>query len=167
MYKKINELQPHFFSLRELKNSFSLDLIVMANWTFENIVIKYEGVSAKLQDQNDKSNLISLMTNATEVGFENIFNCGLEIIQYNKEIEEKLRLFLIKEEEIKAKYLKKIETLKNIFEKEPLDKLKNINIDFNETEEFNQPIVEQGTIDITDGDNKRPETIGTNKIETN
>lgn len=166
MYKKINELQPHFFSLRELKNSFSLDILIMVNWTFAPIVTKYEGVSAKIQDQSEKTNLISLMANATEVGFENIFNCGLEIIQYNKEIEEKHRLFLIKEEEIKQKYLSKIEKLKNIFEKEPLDKLKQINIDFNETEEHEQSIIEQGNIVITDGDEEGSKTIGTNKIET-
>jgi len=87
MYKKINELQPHFFSLREIKNTFSLDLLLLVNWTFEHIVEKYDNVMYKIQDKKEKSYLISLITDATEDGFETIFNCGLEIIQHNKEIE--------------------------------------------------------------------------------
>ena len=149
MYKKINELQPHFFSLREIKNTFSLDLILIINWSFENIVTKYENIEVKIQDKNTKSFLISLVTEATEDGFENIFKCGVEIVNYNKEMEEKKLLFLKKEEEINLLFNKKIEKLKLIFEKEPLDKLKNIDLN-----EIDETIIDEGTIIIADGDSQ-------------
>lgn len=149
MYKNINELQPHFFSLREIKNTFSLDLLLLTNWSFENIISKYQNIEVKLQDQNTKSFLISLVTEATENGFENVFKCGVEIVNYNKEIEEKKLLYLKKEEEINMIFNKKIEKLKIIFENEPLDKLKNIDLN-----EIDETIINEGIIDIADGDSQ-------------
>ena len=72
-------------------------------------------LSLKVQDKNDKNQLISIISVATEDGYKTVRTCAIEIIKYNNELEEKDRLFREKVRELEA-----------LFKKESLDKLKDI-----------------------------------------
>lgn len=117
MYESIKKLRPYFFSLREIENNVSLDIKLPTNWKHEEITKPYRSVKAKVQDKNDKFNLMSLISNATQEGYEVVFACALEIITINKEEEEKQKLFH-----------SKVKELQELFQKESLDKLKEINL---------------------------------------
>lgn len=118
MYELIASLRPFFFSLREIEKNVSLDLRMPTKWKLENIQIivsQYKSVSIKVQDKNDKFQLVSLIAVANEDGYDTTRVCALEIIRYNIELEEKERLFK-----------EKVKELEMLFKKESLDKLKDI-----------------------------------------
>lgn len=118
MYELIASLRPFFFSLREIEKNVSLDLRMPTKWKLENIqfiVSQYKSVSMKVQDKNDKFQLVSLIAVANEDGYDTTRVCALEIIRYNIELEEKERLFK-----------EKVKELELLFKKESLDKLKDI-----------------------------------------
>lgn len=113
VFDTINSLRPFFFSLREIKETVSLDIKIPSSWKHE-IEIKPE-VTLKIQDQNEKSKLISLISPATKEGYDAVFTAGKKIIKTNQEMEERNKLFN-----------EKIEELKKFFLEAPLDKLKEI-----------------------------------------
>jgi hypothetical protein len=115
MFEYIKKLKPYFFSIREIDNNASLDIRVPINWRYEQIVQPYKSVKIKVQDKNDKFTLISLISNSTHDGYNLLIVCATEIIKVNKEEEEKRRLFE-----------QKVTELKELFQKESLDKLKDI-----------------------------------------
>ena len=118
MYELISSLRPYFFSLREIEKNVSLDIKIPGRWNIENvqhIAAQYKSVALKVQDKNDKNQLISIISLATEDGYQTVRTCASEIIKYNNELEEKDRLFREKVKELEA-----------LFRKEPLDKLKDI-----------------------------------------
>jgi len=118
VYELIASLRPFFFSLREIEKNVSLDLRMPTKWKLENIqfiVSQYKSVSMKVQDKNDKFQLVSLIAVANEDGYDTTRVCALEIIRYNIELEEKERLFK-----------EKVKELELLFKKESLDKLKDI-----------------------------------------
>ena len=119
MYELIASLRPYFFSLREIEKNFSLDLRFPTKWKIEHIqyiVGQYKSVGIKVQDKNDKFQLVSLIAVANEDGYDTARTCALEVIKYNIELEEKERLFK-----------EKVRELEMLFKKESLDKLKDIN----------------------------------------
>lgn len=119
MYEVISSLRPHFFSLREIDKNVSLDIKIPNKWRIENVqyvVSQYKSVGIKVQDKNDKFQLVSLIAVANEDGYETVRICAMEIIKYNVELEEKERLFK-----------EKVKELELLFKKESLDKLKDIN----------------------------------------
>lgn len=111
VFDTINSLKPFFFSLREIKDSVSLDIKIPANWKFGN----YKENQIKVQDKNERNVLISIVDTATKEGYDTVFNVATKIIKENQEEEEKIKLFN-----------DKIEELKKIFLETPLDKLKEI-----------------------------------------
>jgi hypothetical protein len=118
VYELISSLRPYFFSLREIEKNVSLDIKIPGRWNIENvqhIAAQYKSVALKVQDKNDKNQLISIISLATEDGYQTVRTCASEIIKYNNELEEKDRLFREKVKELEA-----------LFRKEPLDKLKDI-----------------------------------------
>jgi hypothetical protein len=115
VFDNIKVLRPYFFSLREIDNNVSLDIRVPANWKFETIVVPYKSIKTKVQDKNEKHTLVSLISNATTDGYEIVFTCAKEIVKTNKEIEEKQKLFQTK-----------IKELEVLFQRESLDKLKEL-----------------------------------------
>ena len=115
MFDNIKVLRPYFFSLREIDNNVSLDVRMPANWKFETIVALYKSIKIKVQDKNEKHTLVSLISNATTDGYEIVFTCAKEIVKTNKEIEEKQKLFQTK-----------IKELEVLFQRESLDKLKEL-----------------------------------------
>lgn len=119
MYELISSLRPYFFSLREIQDNVSLDLRIPTTWKLENvqsIVGQYKSLQIKVQDKNDKSQLISIISLATQDGYDTARICAEEIIKYNIELEEKERLFR-----------EKVKELEILFRHESLNKLKEIN----------------------------------------
>lgn len=117
MFESIKELRPYFFSLREIESNVSLDIKLPVNWRYEEIVKPYRSVKIKIQDKNDKHNLLSIISNATQEGYNVAFSCAMDIIKSNKEEEEKQKLFQLK-----------VKELQELFKKESLDKLKTISL---------------------------------------
>lgn len=122
MFNNIKSLRPYFFSLREIESNVSLDIKIPLLWKYEEITKPYRSVNIKVQDKSEKVTLISIISNATQDGYDVAFACALEIIKQNKEDEEKRVLFQ-----------KKIKELEKLFQNETLEKLKDLT--FNETHE--------------------------------
>ena len=118
VYNIIAELKPHFFSLREIKETVSLDLKLPTKWRYENMIDEGLPVpfESKVQDEKPTNRLISLISDATLDGYNQVFAYAKAIIHINKEEEEKERLFS-----------EKVQELKSLFLNTPLDKLKEIN----------------------------------------
>lgn len=115
MFEKIKFLRPYFFSLREIDGNVSLDIKLPMSWTFETIIKQNDSIKYKIQDKNEKFNLVSLISEATFDGYEVVFSFAKEIITFNKEYEEKQNL-------LKAK----IKELEILFQHQSLDKLKDL-----------------------------------------
>jgi hypothetical protein len=117
VFESIKLLRPYFFSLREIENNVSLDIKIPFNWKYEEILKPYRILKIKIQDKNDKHTLLSLISNATQNGYDVAFTCASEIIKVNQEEEEKQKLFQ-----------QKVKELEELFKKQTLDKLKDINL---------------------------------------
>jgi hypothetical protein len=117
VFESIKLLRPYFFSLREIENNVSLDIKIPFNWKYEEIVKPYRILKIKIQDKSEKYTLLSLISNATQNGYDVAFACASEIIKINQEEEEKRKLFQ-----------QKVRELEELFKKQSLDKLKDINL---------------------------------------
>jgi hypothetical protein len=143
MFETIESLKPYFFSLREIDNNVSLDIRLPLNWKYENIIVPYRSIKTKIQDKNDKFNLLSLISVGTKEGYDVVVSCANEIITINKEEEEKQRLFQ-----------QKVKELQELFQKESLSKLKDINLlnDYGQEITSRIGMVEQGNVEGQLGD---------------
>lgn len=130
MFDKIKFLRPYFFSLREIDNNVSLDIKLPVNWGFEGIITQHKSVKYKIQDKNEKYNLVSLICNATFDGYEVVFTCAKEIITINKENEEKQRLLQLK-----------IKELEVLFQHQSLDKLRELTFIENERKQEDNTVI--------------------------
>lgn len=129
IYKVIEKIRPYFYSLREIDGNVSLDMRFPLKWKHE---YSDEKIKIIVQDKNDKVNLVSFVTPATPEGYDLVFSVAQSIIVYNKELEEKERLFQ-----------QKITELKGLFETESLDTLKDIQfIEEKPDEEINKDKIE-------------------------
>lgn len=115
MFEYIKQLKPYFFSLREVESNAVLDIRLPINWKFEEILLPYKTLKYKVQDKNDKFTLISIISVSTSEGYSLLHGCAKEIIKINREEEEKRKLFE-----------QKVTELKLLFQKESLEKLKDI-----------------------------------------
>jgi hypothetical protein len=149
VFEEIKSLRPHFHSLREIQNNVSLDIKVPLSWKYEEIVKPYRTVSVKVQDKNDKFNLVSFISQATQEGYDVVFACADEIFKYNKEEEEKQKLFQ-----------EKVKELQKLFKTESLDKLKEINL----IDNYGQEIT-TGTELVGQGDEEGSEGSGDTEDE--
>lgn len=141
MFESIKSIRPHFHSLREIENNVSLDIKLPLTWKYEEIVKPYRSIKVRVQDKNEKFTLLSLISNATQDGYDVVFACALDILTINKEEEEKKKLFQAKVKELEA-----------LFMKESLDKLKDINL----LEDYGQEIT--ASVGSTEeGDGEGPE----------
>ena len=149
MFESIKSLRPHFHSLREVQNNVSLDIKIPLNWKYEDISKPYRTVSIKVQDKNDKFNLVSFISQATQEGYDVVFACAEEIFKVNREEEEKQKLFQ-----------QKVKELQELFKNESLDRLKEINLTDNYGQEITTGIgvVEQGSGEGQDGDSEPQES---------
>ncbi len=143
MFDNIKNLRPHFHSLREIQDNVSLDIKLPLTWKYEDVIKPYSSISIKIQDKNEKFNLISLISQSTQNGYDVIFACANEIVNKNKEEEEKQRLFQ-----------EKVKELQLLFQNESLDKLKDINLIKNHGQEIatGDRLVIEGNGEGQDGD---------------
>jgi len=144
VFESIKSLRPYFFSLREIENNVSLDIKLPFSWKYEEIVKPYRILKIKIQDKNEKNTLLSLISNATQNGYDVAFSCAFEIIKINQEEEEKQKLFH-----------QKVKELEELFRKQSLDKLKDINLLNTDGQEDTTSI---GLVEK--GDRKGPEGVG-------
>jgi hypothetical protein len=149
VFESIKSLRPHFHSLREVQNNVSLDIKIPLNWKYEDIAKPYRTITLKVQDKNDKFNLISFISQATQEGYDVVFACADEIFKFNKEEEEKQKLFH-----------QKVKELQELFKTETLDKLKEINLIDNYGQEITTGIELVGQ-----GDEEGPEGSGDTETE--
>ncbi len=145
MFETIKHLRPYFFSLREIDSNVSLDIKLPMTWKFEQIIAPYKSIKFKVQDKNEKFTLLSIIAHATANGYETAFTCAKDIIETNKELEEKDRLLQAK-----------IKELQLLFQHESLDKLKDLSFIENakQREETSERIklVEEGDGEGPSGD---------------
>lgn len=148
MFENIKLLRPHFHSLREIQNNVSLDIKLPLTWRYDDIIKPYSTISIKVQDKNDKFNLISLVSLATQEGYDVVFACANEIFTFNREEEEKQKLFQ-----------QKVKELQELFKKESLEKLKEINLTDNYGQEITtgDGVVGEGDEQGREGDNEPQE----------
>jgi hypothetical protein len=87
--------------------------------------------------------LLSLISNGTQDGYDVVFACALEILQINRDEEEKQKLFQ-----------QKVRELQELFKKESLDKLKDINLlnDYGQEITAGIGLVEEGDGEGQEGD---------------
>lgn len=149
MFENIKSLRPYFHSLREIENNVSLDIKLPLTWKYDEILKPYRSVKIKIQDKNEKFTLMSLISNATQDGYDVVFACALEVINVNKEDEQKRILFQAK--------VKELETL---FMKESLDTLKDINLleTYGQENITSEGVVGQGDSEGQDGVGDSEET---------
>jgi hypothetical protein len=117
VFETISTLRPYFHSLREIQENVSLDIKLPLTWRYEDIIKPYSAIAFKVQDKNEKFNLVSLISKANQTGYDVVFACANEIAKINKEEEEKQKLFQ-----------QKVKELQELFKKESLDKLKDLNL---------------------------------------
>lgn len=117
MFESIRSIRPYFHSLREVKENVSLDIKLPLSWSYSNIIKPYSTIAVKVQDKNENFNLVSLISQSTQNGYDVVFACANEIVTKNKEEEEKQTLFQ-----------QKVKELQQLFKNESLDKLKDINL---------------------------------------
>lgn len=149
MFESIKSIRPHFHSLREIENNVSLDIKVPLSWKYEEIIKPYRSIKIKVQDKNEKFTLLSLISTGTQEGYDVVFACAIDIINTNKEEEEKQKLFQLK-----------VRELQELFKKESLDKLKYINLleDYGQEITTGDGVVEQGDGEGQDGDTEPQES---------
>ena len=115
MFESIKSIKPYFHSLREIENTISLDIKMPLTWKFEEITKQYQTIGVKLQDKNNNHTLISIVSKSDQEGYDIVFTCALDIINVNKEEEEKRELFQRKQKKLQEEYHLKIITDNTLF----------------------------------------------------
>jgi len=116
LYKEIEHIVDYCSSIRKLKTYLSFDMIFPATWNvLKNQVDETKTVFNK---SDDKGKNISFVSEINEEAISDTISKIETVINYNKEKEEKERLFK-----------EKVNELKNLFEKGGLEDLKNLKFD--------------------------------------
>jgi len=120
LYKEFSTLFPYLQSVRKIENYLSFDISFPNTWKLPK---KYIDENRIMEQQNNNQNerLFSYVSEITEVEIERVYQNLCGIINYNKEREEKDKLFE-----------SKVEELKKLFEKQNLEKLKSLYFNMNE-----------------------------------
>ena len=119
LYKEIEHIVDYCSSIRKLKTYLSFDMIFPATWN----VLKSQVDETKtvFNKSDDKGKNISFVSEINEEAISDTISKIETVIKYNKEKEEKERLFK-----------EKVNELKNLFEKGGLEDLKNLKFDVDE-----------------------------------
>ena len=116
LYKEIENIVDYCSSIRKLKTYLSFDMVFPATWA----VLKSQVDETKtvFNKSDDKGKNISFFSEIDEQSISETISNIETVINYNKEKEEKERLFK-----------EKVNELKNLFEKGGLEDLKNLKFD--------------------------------------
>jgi len=71
VFDNIKKIRPYFHSLREIQDNVSLDIKLPLTWKYEDVVKPYSSIAIKVQDKNEKFNLISLIAQSTQNAYQN------------------------------------------------------------------------------------------------
>jgi|TARA_B110000908_G_scaffold136268_1_gene161420 hypothetical protein len=124
LYTEIFKIHPYLKSIRTLEEKyFSIDIKFSKTWRLPK---EYVNESKVLEHQSDEPNkrYISFVSKLEESDLNETINNIEKIIDYNIEREEKENLFKVK-----------IKDLKEVFEKERLEDLRNLEFDIPSYEE--------------------------------
>jgi hypothetical protein len=110
-YKEIEDLVNYIHSIRKLKTYFSFDIDFPPNWVILKTYIDEE--KTVINKNSGESKSVSFVSDITDQSVTNTINTIRKIVEYNKEKEEKQRLFN-----------EKVNELKGLFEKQDLRELK-------------------------------------------
>jgi|TARA_B110000495_G_C22559605_1_gene337785 hypothetical protein len=124
LYTEIFKIHPYLKSIRTLEEKyFSIDIKFSKTWRLPK---EYVNESKVLEHQSDEPNkrYISFVSRLEESDLNETINNIEKIIDYNIEREEKENLFKVK-----------IKDLKEVFEKERLEDLRNLEFDIPSYEE--------------------------------
>jgi hypothetical protein len=116
LFKEIENIVDYCSSIRKLKTYLSFDMIFPSNWTV--LKSQIDETKTVFNKTNDNSKNISFVSEINEESIAETISNIEKVISYNKEKEEKERLFK-----------EKVNELKNIFEKGGLEDLKNLKFD--------------------------------------
>lgn len=120
LYKEFSNLFPYLQSVRKIENYLSFDISFPNTWKLPKKYVEENKIVEQVSTiQNER--LFSYVCEISESGVEKVYQNLSSIIKYNKEREEKDRLFE-----------SKVEELKKLFEKQNLDKLKGLYFDISE-----------------------------------
>lgn len=117
LYQEFSALLPYLQSVRKIKNYLSFDVSFPNTWKIPKKFVEEDKIMEQTS-QVPNERLFSYVTEITEDGVQKAHINIKNIIKYNLEREEKDRLFE-----------SKVEELKQIFEKQNLDKLKSLQFD--------------------------------------
>jgi cysteinyl-tRNA synthetase len=114
MYQEFNILFPYLQSVRKLKNYLSFDIEFPDSWKLPKKFVDEKSVMEN-KTTTPNTRLFSFVTEFNETSVDSQITNIKNIISYNKEREEKDRLFQ-----------QKIDELKHIFEKQKLNDLQGL-----------------------------------------
>ena len=119
LYEQLNEIFPHLISIRKLETYVSIDVELPTTWKLPK---KYVDEKTVVEQKSAKPEFrcFSFATSFDEETLDKLFNNLKNIIKYNKEREEKEKLF---EEKVKE--------LKSFFDKSNLTDLKSLEFQVN------------------------------------
>lgn len=117
IYKEFSDFYPYIQSIRKLKDYLSFDMIFPKEWKLPKKYIPENSVH-ETESKDPNKRIISFVTEFKEEKVDSIVSNINNVIKYNKELEEKEKLFNAK-----------VKELKNIFEKQNLTILKDLKFD--------------------------------------
>lgn len=117
LYKEFSSLLPYLQSVRKLESYLSFDVSFPTTWKLPKKFVDEEKVMEQTSKM-DGHRFFSFVAEISEESVELLSSNLKSIIKYNHDREEKERLFQ-----------NKVEELKNIFEKQDLTSLKNLNFE--------------------------------------
>lgn len=160
LYQEISPFIEYIQSIRRLKNYISFDMKFPNKWSLpKSLVDESQVVGFEVEDSNYKG--VSFVSQIEEQSFGTTLTRIAKIIKLNKERELKESLFK-----------QTIEKLKQTFEQNDLDKLKDLYFDFaTEMEDTsNLDIYDNGesaSVELaSEGESQRPKRIRTTKKTT-
>jgi hypothetical protein len=119
LYEQLNEIFPYLISIRKLETYVSIDVELPTTWKLPK---KYVDEKMVVEQKSAKPEFrcFSFATSFDEETLDKLFNNLKNIVKYNKEREEKEKLF---EEKVKE--------LKSFFDKSNLTDLKSLEFQVN------------------------------------
>jgi len=139
LYKEFSTLLPYIQSVRKIKTYLSFDVSFPKTWRLPKKFVQEDKVMEQTSPAPDER-LFSFVCEISEESIENTSSNLQNIIKYNLEREEKEKLFE-----------NKVNELKEIFDKQNLNNLKNLKFDIkNNKIEFEDNEEEIGTTRLAD-----------------
>jgi hypothetical protein len=139
LYKEFSTLLPYIQSVRKIKTYLSFDVSFPKTWRLPKKFVQEDKVMEQTSSAPDER-LFSFVCEISEESIENTSSNLQNIIKYNLEREEKEKLFE-----------NKVNELKEIFDKQNLNNLKNLKFDIkNNKIEFEDNEEEIGTTRLAD-----------------